>query len=223
MTTTPCGDCGTTGGYVPSDCRRPIRSNGEPFGFRGTLCRACHRRHTRLKAAPPKTQKQRRLEGGRFDLVASNLELAETAARYWDAQCNRLSGEFISAAYWGLIAAAFKFPDSAPRDQFPYFAMARIKGECLDLIAGGKRRRSYEPLPMSTLPSDEDQPGWALESIDAIEGLTQDLPPTPREVARLRYCYGLPLAEIGERLDLNISQVDYHCDRALAALRKGAA
>lgn len=57
-TTTPCADCGTTGGFIdPRWPSKPTRSSGAPYGFDGTLCNSCRLQgYYRLHPRPSKRQ-----------------------------------------------------------------------------------------------------------------------------------------------------------------------
>ncbi len=70
-TTTPCADCGTTGGYIHPKGVKPTRCSGAPYGFSGTLCNACSLQgYFRLHPRPSKRQPREIVEQDKTKSVA---------------------------------------------------------------------------------------------------------------------------------------------------------
>lgn len=55
---TPCARCGTLGGIVPNDQKRPARRQGKAVGVDGWLCLTCYRVLRSRQSAPPKVQQK---------------------------------------------------------------------------------------------------------------------------------------------------------------------
>jgi RNA polymerase sigma factor (sigma-70 family) len=84
-------------------------------------------------------------------------------------------------------------------------------------------RRTDVPLPDDWDPATEDAGYRAFEADHDLGVLLAELPPGDREVAELRYCEGLEIDQIAERLGKTRNAVDQALWRANARLRRGLA
>lgn len=88
----------------------------------------------------------------------------------------------------------------------------------LNLVSHRRRKRQIRPTRLS--PVAPAAPDSGEELTEAVKEALESLPERQREVFVLRHEAGLPLAEIGRRLNLAEGTVKIHLHRALLALRE---
>lgn len=81
-------------------------------------------------------------------------------------------------------------------------------------------RRRPSSLPQEWDPADPHDPLRAVEDEDWVAWVVDRLPPRDREIALLRYCEGLEIAEIAERCGIRRNAVDQALFRVRRAVRE---
>ena len=150
------------------------------------------------------------------DIILNHLPLAENLALKRSKIIPRIYlEELISAAYLGLVQAAYTF-DSSVGAPFIAHAKTRILGAIKDYLRELQWGSRNAPLKASSSNMEE----ISNSTVDSFSELLDGLDSQAREIIELYYKGGFTQREIGSKMGLNGSRISQIMSRSNKILAK---